>query len=192
MEGVNRPSGEPRPAWAEFENLDGVIYSRVDVRDEWLEVSGRRIPWPRIVGLRLQGFASAGPGSAMDPLLEIFTADGEVVPVLARIHLSIRSRAGQEAAAGHDHPAWQIAAAAKRLAPNLSPAFATWTAWRTPAAVSAGAAAGAALAALAHGSVPVVAVSAVVAAGLAALAGQRWETAARRQHAAHGLTARRP
>ena len=184
--------GELKPAWAEFENLDGVIYSRVEVRDEWIEVSGRRIPWPRIVGLRFQGYASAGPGSAMDPMLEIFTADGEVVPVLARIHLTIASRAAHEAAAGHDHPAAQVAAAVKRLAPNLSPVFAAWAGWRIPAAVSAGAAAGAALAALAHGSVPVVAVSAVVAAGLSAIAGQRWERAARREHATRTLPGRRP
>lgn len=189
---MNGKPGDPKPAWAEFENLDGVIYSRVDVRDEWLEVTGRRIPWPRIVGLRTQGYASAGPGSAMDPLIEIFTMDGEVVPVLARIHLTIASRMGQEAAAEHDHPASQLAAAVRRLAPNLSPAFATWTAWRIPAAVLAGGAAGAALAMLAHGSAPVVALSAVMGAGLAAVAGQRWETAARRRRAIHVLPGRRP
>jgi hypothetical protein len=184
--------GNAKPEWAEFENLDGVIYSRVEVREEWLEVSGRRIPWPRIVGMRLQGYASAGPGSAMDPMLEIFTADGEVVPVLARIHLTIASRAGGEAAAGHDHPAAQVAAAVKRLAPNLSQAFTRWMAWRVPAAAAAGAAAGAVLAELAHGSVPVVAISVVAAAALAAVAGQRWETNARRRHAEHALPGRRP
>ena len=183
--------GEPRPAWAEFENLDGVIYSQVTVRDEWLEVSGRRIPSPRMVSLRVQNSASAGPGSAMDPLLEIFTSKGEVVPVLARIHLTIASRAGHEAAAGHEQPLSQLAAAVQGLAPNLSPAFAHWVAWRIPAAAAAGATAGAVLAVLAHGSAPVVAVSAVVSAGLAALAGQRWQTAARRQHAAHILPGRR-
>jgi len=189
---MNARTGEPKPAWAEFENLDGVIYSQVTVRDEWLDVSGRRIPWPRIVGLRIQGYASAGPGSAMDPLLEIFTADGEVVPVLARIHLTIASRAAQEAAAGHDHPASQLAALIRRLAPNLSQSFTRWIAWRIPAAAAAGAAAAAALAALGHGSVPVVAVSAIVGAGLAAMVGQRWEMAARRQQAANALPGRRP
>ena len=185
------PVGE-KPEWAEFENLDGVIYSRVEVRDEWLEVSGRRIPWPRIVGLRLQGYASAGPGSAMDPMLEIFTADGEVVPVLARIHLSIASRAAQEAAAGHDHPAAQVAAAVRRLAPNLSQAFVRWMAWRPAAATAAGAACGAILAALAHTSVPAGAVLVLVAAGIAAILGRRWETSARRQRAASALPGRRP
>ncbi|HYB73422.1 MAG TPA: hypothetical protein VED18_08625 [Candidatus Sulfotelmatobacter sp.] len=184
--------GELKPAWAEFENLDGVIYSQVTVRDEWIEVSGRRIPWPRIVGLRLLGQASAGPGSAMDPMLEIFTADGEVVPVLARVHLAIESRAAHEAAAGHDQPAAQVAAAVRRLAPNLSPVFAAWTGWRVPVAASAGAAAAAVLAALAHGSAPVVAVSAVVAAGLSAMAGQRWDRAARREHATRALPGCRP
>ncbi len=184
--------GQSKPEWAEFENLDGVIYSRVDVRDEWLEVSGRRIPWPRIVGLRLQGYASAGPGSAMDPMLEIFTTEGEVVPILARIHLTIVSRVGQEAAAAHDHPAAQVAAAVKRLAPHLSKDFSNWVAWRIPVAVAAGAGAGAVLAALAHSSVPAGAISAVVGAGLAALMGRRWETTARRLHAARTFPGRRP
>jgi hypothetical protein len=183
---------ERKPEWAEFENLDGVIYSRVEVRDEWLEVSGRRIPWPRVVGLRLQGYASAGPGSAMDPMLEIFTADGDVVPVLARIHLSIASRAGQEAAAGHDHPAAQVAAAVKRLAPNLSQAFTRWMAWRVPVAATAGAACGALLAALAHSSAPAGALFVLAGAGIAAILGRRWETGARRQRAASALPGRRP
>lgn len=188
---MNPRAGEPKPPWAEFENLDGVIYSQVAVRDEWLDVSGRRIPWPHIVGLRVQGYASAGPGSAMDALMEIFTRDGEVVPVLARIHLTIASRTGQEAAAGYEHPAEQLAAAVKRLAPNLSPSFKSWVGWRIPAAAAAGAMGGAVLAGLAHGSVPVVTVSAVVAAGLAAMVGQRWEMAARRRHAASVLLGRR-
>ena len=169
-----------------------MIYSQVTVRDEWLEVSGRRIPWPSIVGLRLQGYASAGPGSAMDPVLEIFTTDGEVVPVLARIHLTMASRAGQEAAAGHDHAAAQVAAAIRRLAPHLSPNFSRWVGWRTPVAVVAGAAGGAALAALVHAPVPVGAVAVIAGAGIAAIAGRRWEMVARRLHAARVLPGGRP
>src|SRR3970040_282385 len=70
---MRRRPDEMKPPWAEFENLDGVIYSQVTVRDEWLEVSGRRIPWPSIVGLRLHGYATpprrrgSPPPSAASP-----------------------------------------------------------------------------------------------------------------------------
>jgi hypothetical protein len=192
MEGMTGGPVEPKPPWAEFENLDGVIYSQVTVRDEWLEVSGRRIAWPHIVGLRVQGYASAGPGSAMDPMVEIFTADGEVVPVLARIHLTMYSQVAQEAAAGHDHPAARVAAAIKRLAPHISQDFSNWVGWRIPAAALAGAAAGAVLAVLAHAPVPVGAVSVIACGAIAAIMGRRWETTARRLHAARRLPGRRP